>query len=313
LSGLPSGFLPADRLFELTVMPLVYLVFFLTMGRYAAKHECYRNSDVRFHAVSAVTILICIGLTRLYGVFGEQRSITGSIYSIVCCLLALYIQFFLHRLKTAERETAAIEFVRREEKKQYALSKNAMDSINIKLHDLRHRLAGYEASVPREALESLSEDINIYESAIKTGNDALDVLLMEKSLSCRMKGITLTFSGNCASLSFMKTMDLYSLFGNAIDNAIEAAEGLEEEKRVIGVSVEERGDLIFATFTNYFDGTLRMADGLPETTKTDHPGYHGYGMKSMKLIAEKYAGGLSVTAKGDVFRLSVYLCRDRAA
>lgn len=47
------------------------------------------------------------------------------------------------------------------------------------------------------------------------------------------------------------------------------------------------------SFTNYFSGTRRMEDGFPVTTKTEEEGFHGYGMKSMRLIAEKYGGSLT--------------------
>ena len=52
-----------------------------------------------------------------------------------------------------------------------------------------------------------------------------------------------------------------------------------------------------------------MEDGLPRTRKTEEEGFHGYGMKSMKLIAEKYGGSLSVSTDGDLFMLDVYLMK----
>ena len=296
------------RFYELTVMPPVYLIMFLTFGRFSAKNECFRNNDRRFIALSAVVVIICVGLTRLSGLFGEGRAtITNNVYGIVCCLLALFVQLNLHRLSLAEKEAQAIELVRREEKKQYEITKNSMDSINIKLHDLKHKLAAYNGRLPSEEVESLRQDINIYDSYIKTGSDAMDVLLSEKMLRCRMKDIRLTFAGDCTPLAGMKTMDVYSLFGNAIDNAIEAVEELEKDKRIIDVTVEKRGDLVFAGFTNYYEGELIMEDGVPATTKKTEPGYHGYGMKSMKLIAAKYQGELTFSASRGLFNLSVYL------
>ena len=296
------------RFYEITVMPAVYLIIFLTFGRFSARNECYKNNDRRLLLVSLVTVAICVGMNRLSGLFGETRStLTSNCYGILCCLLALFVQFNLHRLSLAEKEAQAIELVRREEKKQYEITKNSMDSINIKLHDLKHKLSAYNDRLPAEEVESLHRDINIYDSYIKTGNDAMDVLLSEKMMLCSMKKIRLTFSGDCTPLSGMRTMDIYSLFGNAIDNAIEAVENLEEDKRIIDVTLEEKGDLVFVGFTNYYEGELIMEDGMPATTKKTEPGYHGYGMKSMKLIAAKYQGELTFSASMGLFNLSVYL------
>ncbi len=117
--------------------------------------------------------------------------------------------------------------------------------------------------------------------------------------------------GNGADLGFMQTMDVYSLFGNAVANAVEAVEKLEDpEKKIIDIVSECRGDLVSIHISNYFTGSLQYEDGLPKTGKTQEEGFHGFGMKSMKLIAEKYGGSLSASADGDLFTLDVYLMKN---
>ncbi len=94
----------------------------------------------------------------------------------------------------------------------------------------------------------------------------------------------------------------------AISNAVEAVEKLEDpEKKIIDIVSERRGDMVSIHISNYFDGKLRLEDGMPVTSKTWEEGFHGFGMKSMKLIAEKYGGSLSASADGDLFTLDVYL------
>ena len=309
--GLPEARGPGaqSRVMEMAVILICYLFTYLTFGKFSERNECYRNSDRRFNYLSIFIIFLCVGLSRLAGLTGEGRmGVTSNIYSIICCLLALYIQFYLHLLNRSEREKAALDQIRREEKKQYEITRNAMESINIKAHDLKHKLSAYDAVLPRDEIESLKQDIDVYDSHFHTGLDALDVLLNEKMLRCKNKGIQMSVSGRWAALSFMATMDVYSLFGNAIDNAIEAVERLSEpEKKLIDVSIEERGEMLFLSFTNYFSGQLRLEDGLPRTTKETEIGDHGYGMKSMRLIAEKYGGELIVSVREDVFSLNIYL------
>ena len=106
----------------------------------------------------------------------------------------------------------------------------------------------------------------------------------------------------------MQAMDIYSLFGNAVSNAVEAVEKLADpEKRVIDISSERVGDMVNVRVCNYFDGGLLMKDGIPQTSKVEEEGFHGFGMKSMAMIAEKYGGGLSVSTDADLFTLNVYL------
>lgn len=307
LPGLSLGGMARDRVMELAVVSVVYLLVLLTFGRFSAKNECYKTGDPKLDIIALVIILICVLMTRLPRLFGEEQCATGSVYAILCCWLALFIQFNLHQMALLANEKQLIERLRQEERKQYEISANTIAAINIKIHDAKHKLAAYHGKFPPEEVESLERDIDIYDSMVKVGNQALDVLLTEKSGKCQQKGIRLTCSGDGEILGFMQTMDIYSLFGNAVDNAIEAAEQLEEEKKLIDISIERRGDLVFLSFSNYFRGVLELQDGLPQTTKTEEVGYHGYGMKSMRLIASKYDGELSVTTRGELFRLNIYL------
>lgn len=298
----------SSRLVEVASMALVYLVVFLTYGRYSARHACWRNSDKRLNAVSALIFCLCIVLSRLPRALGEQGlNITGSVYSILCCVLALFIQFHLHQMVLLAGENRLLERLRQEERKQYIISKNAIDDINIKVHDLRHKLAYYRDKLPQEEIDSLSRDIEIYDGVMHTGNEALDVLMTEKVHHCRRLGITLTFTGPGEALSFMSTMDIYSLFGNAVDNAIEAVEKLPPEKQVIDVSIARRGEFVFLSFTNFVEGAPVFLDGLPQTTKKEETSYHGFGVKSMKRIAARYHGELTASVSGGCFYLNIYL------
>ena len=309
--GASLGPLQDWELMELVVFPPVYLIALGTIGYFAAKNECWKKTDMRFNALSIAVVFICVGLTRLVNSYGEEQSIPVSFYAITCCLMALVVQFVLYRTVDLRTENTALNLMWQEERKQFELSKKTIDTINIKYHDLKHRLR--DMRLPAEEVESIKDAVRIYGSRIRTGNDALDVLLTENSLRCSEEGIRLTFMGNGADLSFMQVMDVYSLFGNAISNAVEAVEKLADpEKKIIDIVSERRGDMVSIHISNYFDGKLLLEDGMPVTSKTWEEGFHGFGMKSMKLIAEKYGGSLSASADGDLFTLDVYLMNSDA-
>lgn len=297
------------RLYEVTVILVLYVVVWLTVGRMSARHECYRNNNMRFNYLSVAIMFICVGLTRASRFFGGGvMTITDRLYSVVCCVLALYIQFMLHKLFIVEHESKTMELMRQEERKQYEISRNATESLNIKLHDIRHMLAEHHIDLTPEEAASLREDISAYDSSLKTGHETLDVLLTEKNLRCRRRSIRMSCTGDYSVLSFMKKMDVYSLFTNAVDNAIDAVSKLDDpEKKLIDIAIETRGNMIFIAVTNYYDGHLLMDEGIPQTSKTMEPGYHGFGIKSMRLIAAKYAGELAISANDEVFSLNIYL------
>ena len=306
--GASLGPLQDWELMELVTFPLVYLIALGTIGYYAEKNEAWKKPDLRFNTLSVAVVFICIGLTRLVNRYGEVNSIPVSIYAITCCVMALVVQFVLYHTVDLQSENTALSLLWQEERKQYELSKKTIDTINIKYHDLKHKLR--DMRLPAEEVESIKDAVRIYGSRIRTGNEALDVLLTENSIRCSEAGIRLTYMGNGADLGFMQTMDVYSLFGNAISNSVEAVEKLQDpEKKIIDIVSECRGDLVSIHISNYFSGALQIEDGLPKTSKTGEEGFHGFGMKSMKLIAEKYGGSLRASAEGDLFTLDIYLMK----
>lgn len=313
-AGFSSEFLSRLSLLEFVFFPAVYLLFFLTLGHFAAKNEFYKKSDIRFNALSIVIVFICVGLTRFSRAFGEFSSVSVKLYSITTCVLALIVQFVLYRLVELKQENQTIRLLWQEDKKQYELSKRTIGLINIKCHDLKHKLSALDGRLPREEIESMKDAVRIYDSGLKTGNEALDVLLTEKSLYCNEEGICMTYTGNGADLSFMNIMDVYSLFGNAVSNAIEAVSCLAvPEKKVIAIVVERKGDLTTINISNYFSGEICFEDGMPVTGKKEEEGYHGFGMKSMNLIAQKYGGSLKASVRGEIFNLGIYLLHPEEA
>ena len=273
---------------ELLFFPIIYFLFYMCLGRFIAKNEYYKKMDKSFSIIAIVTIIICIVFSR----FGRQAqgmgAISVSLYAIACCTLALLVQFVLCKMVELRNENSAIQMLRKEESKQYEISKNNMDLLNVKYHDLKRRLSDYDDRLTKEEINSIKDVLRDYASKIKTGNEALDVLLTDTCRKYQQDGVMLNYAGDGTSLAFMNVSDVYSLFGNAVSNAVEAV-----------------------LVSNYYQGEISIEDGLPCTTKKEEQGYHGYGMKSMKLIAEKYGGSLDVQITKDVFSLAISLWQEQ--
>lgn len=150
--------------------------------------------------------------------------------------------------------------------------------------------------------------ISIYDADVKTGNEAIDIILTEKNLLCCNKKIKLTCMADCKKLFFIDDSDLYVLFGNALDNAIEAVSKIDnKEKRYIGFTVYNHNDMISINVNNFYSGEISLdKDGLPITTK-DNKDYHGFGMKSIKMIVDKYHGDVSIVTKDNIFNLNIFI------
>lgn len=307
LSALQLFGLSHQRSLELAVFPILYLAIFLSLGLYAARHEWTRKGKPAWNVVSLLFLLTFVELNRLIRYFGEYNCISVRIYAVVCCLLMIVIQYVLYRYEDLRLENMMVNRLWQEDKKHFEQSKEVMDAFNIKYHDLHHRLSKLKGGCSSAEIEALCQQAESYAANIRTGNDAMDVLLTECSSICTREGIELTYMGNGTDLSFMETVDVYSLFGNALENAIEAVRQMDDpEKRIIHITTERRGELLNIEVVNYYSAALRMENSMPTTTKKDH-GFHGFGMKSMQLIAQKYGGEIRVDTDGDLFELCVVL------
>lgn len=193
---------------------------------------------------------------------------------------------------------------------QYCLSKESVELVNQKYHDLKHQIAALReesGGFQKEQLDRLENSIKSYDIQFQTGNHVLDIVLTGKSLVCQRQNITLTCVVDGSRLSFMDTMDICALFGNALDNAIEGTGKVQElEKRMIHLSVNVQKSFLLITLENYFGGELRFVDGLPQTTSQDQ-NYHGFGTKSIRTTAQNYGGTASMTAENGWFQLKVII------
>lgn len=200
--------------------------------------------------------------------------------------------------------------------KQYEQYKLAVDNSELlrkEMHDMKHYLAalkGEENPERRnEVLADMEQSIAIQEAFMNTGNQVLDVILTTKSLQCEKQKIMLTAMIDGDSLSGIHVKDLCSLFGNILDNAIEAAIQVhDEEKRLISLSVKRKNQFIIVECENYSENPIDIEPtrALPGTTKKDKI-RHGYGLKSIQKVAEKYGGTMLIESKEGWFKLRVLL------
>lgn len=220
-------------------------------------------------------------------------------------LLALLYGVFRNRKMTGEMEM--LEQVIDGQKAQYQLMKENIDMVNIKCHDMKQQISMFENRIDRDALQEIRSIIHVYDTAFKTGNEVLDVFLQEKLLRCESERIKMDCIVDGKCVDFIRPADLYTLVGNAIDNAMEAVRKIQNpEKRLISLSVRESMNMALIHVDNEYTGDVKMNEGIPRTTKGDNLN-HGFGVRSMCLIAEKYKGTLTVVLKDNIFNINILI------
>ena len=223
-------------------------------------------------------------------------------------ILALFMLFGLSERSRLRRENAVLDQLRVSEERQYELDKRAVEMVNIKCHDLKHQIAalrGMQGEEQERALKDIEEAVMIYDSIAQTGCKPLDLILKNKYLLCEKEGIRFTYMADGEKLAFLSSVDIYSLFGNALDNAIRACGEIEDRThRLINMSVTAHANFLRIHIENSIAKAPVFCNGLPVTTQQD-TAYHGYGMLSMRRIAESYGGVMEVSCKDCLFSLDM--------
>lgn len=262
--------------------------------------------------LSVGTLVVVLVLSSVRDAYAEESHVlmvVSRLLSIFCCVFLLYIRSEVLERGESEREREELCRLWELEQERYEQSRENIELINIKCHDLKHHIEGWEQRIgqaPQEEIQEMKRLVSIYDSTIKTGSDILDTLLTERSLYCEKHGIQLFCMVDGKKLSFMQVGDICALFGNAIENAIEAVCKLDnqEERRISFQARESRGMLVI-TIDNSFSGPLEFENGLPKTTKGS-ASWHGYGLKSIQRVAEKY-GGQATVLVDELFHLTVII------
>lgn len=292
------------------VMLLVYLAAYYLFVRKMKQHPELSFQNRENLIVGGLLILFTIVIKFIMEPYLSARSMTKlyvlvSIYDVVCCVLALMLEQGLFRNQALTDEKNFLTQLVHMQEEQYRTSKANVEMVNIKCHDMKHQISHITSTTDPNAIRELEQIISVYDSSLQTGNEILDVCLMEKKLLCEKNSIKLDCIANGQCLSFMQPSDLFSMFGNALDNAMEAVCKLDDvEKRIIFVSVKEELGMAIIHVENNYTGKLIIADGIPRTSKGDEF-YHGYGVKSIRMVVEKYDGNMALLPQNGIFNLNI--------
>lgn len=276
----------------------------------------FRKARIRLSDNRAKPVTYFIGGVLLFITFLLSQWITEwnvyiRIYTIISCLFGLVCLFVFpvlmdasERLGRLENEKTTLETMIETQAKQNEIAAEIREITNIHIHDLRHALDAidtYDDEERKEYIAKVRTDLDVYEGFAKTGNDAVDIILTEKSLLCHSKNVRFTYIVDGESLQILDKSDMVFLLGNLIDNAIEAALKEEGVYRVIKLIVKPVNGMLVFECVNYAHGLKGFSMQNYSSSKPLDQGPHGYGIKSMKLIVKRYGGSLDLHLSDSLF------------
>ena len=295
----------------ITSIASLLVVALLLYGLFVRYIEAPILERIRSHTVFPSWILMLLGCLVLnsYAGFYNETSCTYYLALLLIDTVVLFYQYTIYQTLGLERENETVRLLLTQSSKQYQIAKQNMEQVNIKCHDLRHQIRLFRGAgrIDESVLKEMEQAVDAYDTTVKTGNPALDVLLTEKNQICRSKQIGFTCMADGKGLAYMEPADLYALFGNALENAIEATEQLTDpaQKQIV-LTVRPVEGFCSVHLQNYTKEPLRLENGLPVTSKQDRLN-HGFGTRSMQLLVEKYGGELTFQQEADVVNIYMLL------
>lgn len=257
--------------------------------------SCFLLIEVAKELISAQMVVLCMCI-------------------IFVIIITNYIIFLMiEKYTTVEEKQHEEEMIQREilyRNEYYQDMERYQEQIQDIRHDMKNRLTGLLAAAEqgsveliRDRLQELLGDIRLAEEIIYSANPVVNAILKIKGVKAKEKEIPMQVTTLLPQRVSVDIGDMGVLYGNLLDNAIEAAMAVEQEKRYVHVESKfQEGRLLLSIKNSKPSG----AGSYRQTSKKDKI-KHGRGIRSVRKVAEKYGGELLLKDQGEHFEAVLLL------
>lgn len=288
---------------------LLRLLFWLAAWRILRNYLQQVTSRLTAKMWFAVDLLMLAPFIAIFTIIYFMPQDPVIVYPI--CASSIFSSFGCIYLASYLSESIQTAYYVKElesKQKYYYERLHAEEQVRAVYHDMKNHLLVLErqtqSAETAKMFEKLQKEVRMYEDYIHTGNDILDIILQEKAAYARKKQIDLSVSADFGGIDFVEPLDISTIFGNGLDNAVEASEKLPGKERVILLKAGRVHNFLSVRIENNCceeSGTRKR-----RTTKQDHF-FHGFGLSNMRKAAEKYGGQLTVKCENGKFTLKILI------
>lgn len=234
---------------------------------------------------------------------------TNVLFGISALINMIMSEKLSYRIR--QNDLLRMENLNKKYHEHYLATLNTIETVNRKYHDLRHILRGIESmhsiAEIKSFIRAVEKEIQDYELIFNTGNRTLDIILSERMRESKEKATRLHVHADGQGWEMVRDTDIATIFGNALDNALESTQKNEDmETRLIDVRTGRVNDMLIARFENRFTHTLEKKQSKLISTKNDTQN-HGYGLQSIAMTVKKYGGEMDINTNAGSFVLTVII------
>ena len=234
---------------------------------------------------------------------GSKSLVSMSV--VIAVLIFLMILWVKNRILQEENNTLVMEEQLQHQK--YCEMVEVMEQNRELIHDTKHHFLVVQEYLKNEEYGNLqkyvtqiSDEFQRTVPKVYTGIKILDFILEQKRVVAQKAGIRYEIDTMLLTGIPTTEQETCALFGNLLDNAIEACCLVETEEKWIEIQINQSNQLLSIEVLNTFEIPCIRKQGVFETIKEERS-VHGYGIKSMRRIVDKHQGLIAYEEKEKIF------------
>ncbi len=302
LDGNAPGYMAAVWIVRVLMLGIVFL---------AVKAREGRNRVISAVAVAGLFGVIFLSSQSIITISDEQMT-TWIIFSMLVLVAVLF--FHLSRQYETEKKIAYLEKERNALLlRDYQLLKDTYAANAKMFHDFHNHmdvlyryLSKGSTAEAIDYIENLRSPMQVTAQASWVGDEAVDYLINNKIALAASRNIRVKTNIEFPRHTNIRSVDLVAVLGNLLDNSLEATEGIEDSLRFINLTIRRINDMLVIKVENGCGVSPVVADGVLQTSKTDKT-LHGWGLQSVRAVAEHYDGTVETEYHSHTFRTVVTL------
>ena len=278
-----------------------------------------RQSGQSGGAMRSLSVLVILGMVGAV-TLSEQKALTldedlvGTWIILSMVLLFAILFYRVNRQREMESEIARLKQEQAEiVERDYQALRRTYEG-NAKLyHDLHNHIeAIYQCLLQGDTeeaaryCEDLRTPVREISQTVWTGDKALDYLISSKLALAEQEHIKTKVNIEYPHNTNIRSVDLTTILGNLLDNALEAAQAAPDGLRFLNLTIRRINAMLIIKVENGYGHDLKREDGKLLTTKSDKA-FHGWGLKSVQTAADRYDGTISTDDKDGIFQSVVTL------
>lgn len=295
------------------------LLYYLILKRLFINNKARKISIIQYTIYAVMTAYVLINIGEILFLIKHELSSKDYVFLLMDAVFVIFINLYLFYMLDTYAENKDLKYklvlYERQAKSNYEYYAKQAESKKTALaviHDIRKHIRVMEELKNNTTNFEMEGYVNSFEDMIAPllvnqycDNAILNIIINDKLVECQKKGIQFSIDVQNIDIDFLEQIDITTIFGNILDNAVEACE--TSVKKQINLKIYPFNEFIYVQLSNTFTGEMKWdGKGKPVSGKGEQ---HGIGLENVEKVLMKYNGNMQFSVEEDIFEVEIMLNR----